>query len=236
MNQILLLHGAIGSKDQLQPLKSLLENDFIVHSLNFGGHGGEAFGNDFSIQGFSVEVAEYIRQQDISPVHIFGYSMGGYVAAYLALKQPGLVKCVVTLATKFHWDESIAAKEIKMLDGDKIAEKLPAFAEQLAQRHAPNNWKAVLQKTGEMLLAMGIDNPLKETDYGKIETPVLVMLGDRDKMVSFDETVGVYQSLPNGSMAVLPASPHPFEQVDAGQLAYQIRHFISRISLMKEDF
>ena len=44
------------------------------------------------------------------------------------------------------------------------------------------------------------------------------MLGDRDKMVSLDETVAVYKSLPNAEMCVLPNTPHPLEQADTGLL------------------
>ncbi len=230
MNHILLLHGAIGAASQLQPLQSMLENDFIVHTINFNGHGGNAFGNAFSIKQFATEVADYILQNGLESVHIFGYSMGGYVAMYLAARHPDLVKSICTLATKFYWDEAVAAKEIKMLDAEKIEEKLPAFAKQLEQRHAPNNWKDVLSKTKEMLIAMGNNNPLKQADYSTITKPVLVMLGDRDKMVSLEETATVYKALPNAQMAVLPATPHPLEQVNLEQLAYQIKRFVGNFA------
>jgi pimeloyl-ACP methyl ester carboxylesterase len=229
MNHILLLHGAIGAASQLQPLLSMLENDFKAHTLNFNGHGGNAFGNAFSIEQFATEVADYIQDNKLEYIHIFGYSMGGYVAMYLATKYPDLVKSICTLATKFYWDEAVAAKEIKMLAADKIEEKLPAFAKELEQRHAPNNWKDLLGKTKEMLIAMGNNNPLKTADYSTIIKPVLLMLGDRDKMVSLEETVTVYKALPNAQMAVLPGTPHPLEQVDMEQLAYQIKKFAGSI-------
>jgi esterase/lipase len=43
MAHLVLLHGAIGSKDQLHPLANALKKDFDVHLLNFSGHGGNAF-------------------------------------------------------------------------------------------------------------------------------------------------------------------------------------------------
>jgi esterase/lipase len=46
MKDILLLHGAIGAKDQLQPLADALKDRYIVHTLNFSGHGGEAFAKE----------------------------------------------------------------------------------------------------------------------------------------------------------------------------------------------
>ena len=76
---------------------------------------------------------------------------------YLAKQQPERVGRIMTLATKFHWDEPTAQKECGMLDADKIEAKVPAFAAALAKRHAPNNWKEVLNRTKDMLLAMGND-------------------------------------------------------------------------------
>ena len=55
MKNIVLLHGAIGAKDQLQPLADLLKNDFIVHVFNFSGHGGKPFAEEhFSIEAIKV--------------------------------------------------------------------------------------------------------------------------------------------------------------------------------------
>jgi len=214
MKNILLLHGAIGCKAQLQPMADFLSSDSKVHTINFEGHGGEGLPNYFSIESFADSVKAYILQQNIFPIHIFGYSMGGYVAMYLASKEPQLVASIVTLATKFHWDEVTAAKETAMLNPEKISLKLPAFATELQHRHAPNNWKAVLQKTADMLHAMGNSNPLQPSDYKTIETPILLMLGDRDKMVSLEETVAVYKSLSKAQLAILPNTGHPIEKVN----------------------
>ena len=43
MKNLLVLHGAIGSKSQFDSIASLLDNQFDIHLLNFSGHGGEAF-------------------------------------------------------------------------------------------------------------------------------------------------------------------------------------------------
>ena len=80
MHKLLLLHGAIGAKDQLQPLAQALKNDYEVHALNFSGHGGEQMPNSFSIELFANDVLTYLDKTNIQKINIFGYSMGGYVA------------------------------------------------------------------------------------------------------------------------------------------------------------
>lgn len=223
MQPILLLHGAIGSSVQLQPLAGILSGHYEVHLFSFPGHGGTPQPDEpFSIKTFAAATLEYIEENKLNDLIVFGYSMGGYVAMYLAKENPQLFAKIITLGTKFHWDEPTAAREIKMLNAETIAAKVPAFAKALEQMHAPNDWKQLLSNTADMLSGMGKDNPLKTEDYSSINTPSLIMLGDRDNMVTLEETVNVYKQLPNAQMAVLPGTPHPIEKVDAEMLAYFI--------------
>lgn len=227
MKNILLLHGAIGCKVQLEPLALLLKENFQVYSLNLPGHGGEPFPlQGFSIEGFAEAVIKYLNENSIEKISIFGYSMGGYVAMMLAKNHPERIEEIITLATKFYWDEAIAAKEIKMLQPDVIAEKIPAFATELAKRHAPLNWKEQLQHTQQLLSNLGKKNALVLPEYKKISTPCLLMLGDKDKMVTLQETAAVYEQLSNASLAVLPQTEHPIEKADNSLLKFYIERFI----------
>lgn len=227
MQHLLLLHGALGARDQFDPLVSSLDKNCRVHTLNFSGHGGQAFADrDFSIPLFADNVLDYLHKHDISRVNIFGYSMGGYVGIHLAKYSPEKVNKLITLATKYHWDEATAAKEVKMLDPATILQKIPAFADQLEKRHAPHDWKLLLEKTKELLLGLGRNNALKPGDYSSIMCNSLLLLGDRDKMISLDETVAVYKELPNAQLGILPATPHPFEQVDIHLLSILINRFL----------
>lgn len=227
MHSLLLLHGALGSKDQLLPLADLLSNSFTVHTPDLEGHGTNCCINTiFSIGSFGDDVARYLKQNNISKTSIFGYSMGGYVAMWLAKNHPALVDKVITLATKFHWDETTAAKEMKMLHAETLEAKVPAFAEQLSKRHGAAHWKNMLQQTSDMLYRLGNNNTLKLPDYSTIHIPCLLLLGDRDKMVSVEETIAVQRSLPQAQYRLLTNTAHPIEQVDAGKLAGIIRDFI----------
>jgi pimeloyl-ACP methyl ester carboxylesterase len=225
---LLLLHGAIGAKDQLMPLADNLRDSFEVHTPDFGGHGGAPFNEQpLSIALFASEVLKYMDAYQLTNASVFGYSMGGYVGMYLAKHYPERITKLATLATKYHWDEAIAAREIQMLNPEKIAQKLPAFAKSLQQRHAPNDWKVLLQKTAAMMVGLGADNTLKAADYASITTPALILLGDRDKMVSLEESVAVYKALPNAQMGMLPATQHPIEQADIAALEFAVRRFLN---------
>ncbi len=225
MQPLILLHGALGAASQFQVLKELLAGDYSVHILDFSGHGASiAEPETYSIDLFAQDVILYMDEQRISQSYVFGYSMGGYVALYLARHFPERIISLATLATKMHWDEPTALRETGMQDVAKIKAKVPQLVLALQERHEGKNWKGVVGKTANMLLGMGADTPLKEEDFSQLAQPVLVMLGDRDKMVGLEETTAVYKKLMNGRMAMLPGTPHSYEQVNAALLAQILRY------------
>lgn len=227
MQHLLLLHGALGAKDQLAPLEAALQKEYTIHTLNFTGHGGEPIPEvPFSIPLFAQNVLQYLAAQRLEKVAVFGYSMGGYVGMYLARHHAAAITKLVTLGTKFFWDEDIAARQQKMFNVAVIEEKAPELAAQLQNRHAPQDWKQVVQRTASMLTDMGNDNPLKEEDYSLIQTPILLTQGDRDKMIPAEEILQVYRQLPTAQWCILPTTPHPFEQVNVPQLLGIVRPFL----------
>jgi esterase/lipase len=53
---LLLLHGALGSRSQLEPLHSLLDQRAIeTYAMNFSGHGGAPFAPEFGIEAFAED-------------------------------------------------------------------------------------------------------------------------------------------------------------------------------------
>ncbi len=226
MTKLLLLHGALGSKMQMEPLADKLKNDFEVLSLNFSGHGGAPFAAAFDIETFMAEVLDFLDKNELEAVDIFGYSMGGYVALNLANLHSARVGKIVTLATKFDWTPEAAERESRMLDPGKIEAKIPAFANLLRERHAPNDWKILLQKTGEMMLGLGQQPLLTTQVLAQIQHDVLVCLGDADQMVGLDETKWAAETVPCGKLRVLEQTPHPLEKVDLDMLEATLRSFL----------
>jgi pimeloyl-ACP methyl ester carboxylesterase len=224
---LILLHGALGSKLQLDPLKSILENNFNVLSFNFEGHGDRSTTNDLSIQRFSENLNEFIAANGLTKPNIFGYSMGGYVALYLEANHPESVGKIMTLGTKFNWNPEGAAKEVRMLSPSIIEEKVPRFAQHLSKIHAPNDWKSNMLKTADMMSMMGENPPLNQTLYSKVNSKVLLTLGEKDQMVTREETESVLRQLPNAKLLLFPDFEHPIEKVNLDQLATGITKFFA---------
>lgn len=216
--ELLLLHGALGSGDQLQPLASVLTADFSVHTLTFSGHGGLPIVHPLSLPQLAQDVLRYLDEHQLPARQVFGYSMGGYVATYIALHFPDRFDQIHTLGTKWAWTPQSADKETRLLDPDVIEEKVPQFAKQLKARHHPEDWRKVLEFTAEFMHNLSQGTALQQSDFERIETPIHILRGDQDNMVTEAESQQVADWLPHGSYQSLSDTPHPIEQVDYGML------------------
>lgn len=227
---LLLLHGALGASEQFALLASLLSDRYNVHSFDFEGHGKASFRDrPFRMEHFAENVRDHMEQHAIERTHIFGYSMGGYVAMTLANTHPLLVQSIATLGTKFYWDSDIAAREVALLDTEKIAAKVPHFARALAERHTAAGWETVANCTHALLMHLAEQRGLRAEDVAHIKQRVRVIIGDRDSTVSLTESVEIYRALPNGEMEVLPATPHQLEKVSLGRLAFSLAEFFGDV-------
>lgn len=230
MKPIILLHGAIGAKDQLEPFaKELSAKGYQTYTLNFSGHGQTPFQDQFSISQFSEELLEFVVKNHLIRPVVFGYSMGGYVALYLASQKPGILGDIITLGTKFEWSPEIAAKEIKMLDAKTISEKVPKFADALQKRHG-NDWQLLLQKTADMMIELGNTNLLTPTTFSQVKSKVLIGLADGDTMVSITETDNAASKIIAAKRYTLQNTKHPIETVNVIELSKIISEFITSAS------
>lgn len=225
MKDLLLLHGALGSKEQFLDLEIALAEKYKLHTLNFSGHGRRPWHQHaYTIQNFAHEVLDYMNENYIQTMDVFGYSMGGYVALWLARFYPERVGKIYTLGTKLKWSEEEAEREIKMLNPDVVVEKVPAFAQSLAERHGEHEWKSVMSKTALLMKDLAHTH-LTEQDFIKMEHTVLLTRGGKDNMVTAEETKYVQRVIKNAQYKEYEGVPHPFEKFPLDVLTREIENY-----------
>jgi pimeloyl-ACP methyl ester carboxylesterase len=220
MEKIIVLHGAIGSTKQMQPIIQQFEKSYEVHTFNFIGHGGTALPESLTMEMFVEQLQEFVISNKLQQAKVFAYSMGGYVALALESKHPGTFAKIFTFATKWDWNADTAPKEAAMLNPEKIKEKVPAFAEYLSQQHG-QDWEQLLRLVSGMMIQLGNSPLMNQEAFKKVEIPVCVSVGDRDTMVTLQETLSVYSSLKNGGLHVFHHTAHPFEKANH-QMIYEV--------------
>ena len=221
--RILLLHGGLGARDQMQPLAQALEPVLDPVALDLPGHGAAPLdGGGFDIETMRARVVGALDSWQLGRIAVFGYSMGGYVGLEVARRRPDLVSGVVTFGTKFAWTPESAAREARFLDAAKIRAKVPYFAEELERRHTALGWETVLGHTAAMMAALGQAPVLTPERLAEINCPVRIMVGDKDGTVSVEESLAASRTLPRGELEVLPGVAHPFEKVSPDRIARSI--------------
>lgn len=224
---LFLLHGALGSAKQFDPLRNHLPAGMPVIAPDFPGHGEYAADTaPFSMEQFSEFLFNLMEEQHIPEARFFGYSMGGYAALFFASKHPDRVRNLFTLGTKFDWTPETASKETALLDPEKIEAKVPAFAQNLAERHGAGYWKAVVSRTAGLLYNLGAGEKMSQETLSGIHCPVTIGLGEWDNMVHPEESRAVANTLPQGRFEILPGCKHPFEQVNFILLAERIKDIL----------
>lgn len=226
MKNLLLLHGALASKNQFNNLISLLKNDFNADAINLSGHGGtpiDPLGYHFSV--FANDILRHIDSKQIEKVNLFGYSMGGYAALSFAKLYPDRVERIFTLNVKFNWDKNSTEKEVSMLNADNLLAKVPHFADNLIRQHGEEKWKNVLNQTGEMMRNLAVQPFLTDSDIKNIIVPTLLGIGDKDETSSIEETLEIHRKISDSQLLVIPNTKHPFEKINTELLCLFIKKF-----------
>lgn len=75
-----------------------------------------------------------------------------------------------------------------------------------------------------MMVSLG-KNPSLKNNLSTITIPVQIMVGDKDNMVTLEESMEVYRSLPNSKLAVLPDTKHPMDKIRPNLLLNLMKDF-----------
>lgn len=224
---LILLHGALGTEQQFDKLVPKLTQEGSIHRFNFEGHGqAGSLEGPLKMDYFVENVLGYMQEHNLPKANFFGYSMGGYVALLLAKENPEKVNKIATLGTIFQWNPAVAERESRYLYPEKIKEKVPDFAERLANLH-PDGWELLVEKTREMLLKLGHSPKIKEEDWKSLDLAVRLHIGDQDNTADLAVTISVFKQLQNAELCVLPGTPHFIEKVDFSLLAQSLASFFS---------
>lgn len=220
---IIFLHGALGSAAQFDGIRAQLPDLAEAMAINLPGHGGQPTEEPFSAAGFGKAVLEILDKNQTEKARLFGYSMGGYVALWLAWKYPERVQSVLTYGTKLDWNPEVAAGMCRMFDPEKIELKAPQMAESLAKIHGVGQWKDLCRRTADFLIALGDGQGVPEEAFARIPCPVVIGWGDADLVVSQEESMRVASAIPAGRLEILSEGKHLIEQTSPEHLADFIR-------------
>lgn len=201
---LVLLHGGLMTIEALGPLLPALAASRTVYAVELEGHGRTRdLDRPLSLRQFADDVAGFIARQDLGPVDVVGFSMGGATALGLAAHHPEAVDRLVVISASHQPDsihDSVRAgwpqMNAAMLAGTPMEEAYRAVAPE------PERFAVLVDKMREAMLAgMGWEDDAMRA----IEAPTLLIVGDTD-IVQPMKVLKLFQ-LMGGAVSEHPMGP-----------------------------
>jgi pimeloyl-ACP methyl ester carboxylesterase len=199
---VLLLHGGLGdSRMLLDGVGAAVGGDHRIVAFDRRGHGRTADTEaPFHYADMGEETVGVLKEVVGGPAHLIGFSDGGIIGLLVALDRPDLVRSLVLIGTNYHHDG------IAPIDFDPESPVLAMIAAAYAELSPDGavHFETVLEKT---MALFETEPTLTLEDVARIGCPTLVLVGD-DDAVTLDHTCSLFETLPNGQLAVVPAASH----------------------------
>jgi pimeloyl-ACP methyl ester carboxylesterase len=216
---LVLLHGAFSaigtSFGELLP--GLAETRKVV-AFELQGHGHTAdIDRPLSQESMADDVVAAIDRLELGPVDVFGYSMGGFVALLVAIRNPEVVRKLVVMSVGYTLEgvhpglmDGLGEMTPEMMHGSQFHDEYLRIAPR------PEDFDRLFAKKAEMDRRT---EDLSADDIRAIAAPTLVMIGDSD-LITPEHAVemfrlrggGVFGDMPPGmpasQLAVIPGASH----------------------------
>src|SRR5918997_414424 len=195
---MILLHGGLGSGEMFGPILPALAEDHQVIAVDLQGHGRTAdIDRPIDIRLMADDIAALIDHLGLEKPDVVGYSLGGGVAFFTAVKVPEKVGRLVMASANIRRDaipaEMLAQQGQVSAAAAEYMTDTPMY--QLYQKVAPRpeDFPRLLDKIGE---AMAKDFDFTEEVRG-LQVPTLIVAADAD-MAPPSHFVEVFELLDGG--------------------------------------
>jgi pimeloyl-ACP methyl ester carboxylesterase len=178
---LILLHGGLGSSEMFGPTLTELAQQHQVIAVDLQGHGRTAdIDRPIDIRLMADDIAALIDHLKLDKPDVVGYSLGGGVALFTAVKYPDKVRRLVVASAHARRDaippEMLAQQAQVNAAAAEFMKDTPMW--ELYQRVAPHpqDFPRLLDKVGE---SMAQDYDYTE-DVRRLQVPTLLVAADAD--------------------------------------------------------
>ncbi len=195
---VILLHGGLGSGEMFGPVLPLLADKREVIAVDLQGHGRTAdIDRPIDTRLMAEDIAALIGHLGLEKPDVMGYSLGGGVAFWTAVRHPELVGRVIVVSGNIRRDaiypEMLGQQGQVSAAAAEFMKDTPMY--QLYQRVAPRpeDFGRLLDKLGEL---MSKDFDFSEEVRG-LRVPTLIACADAD-MAPPSHYVAIFELLGGG--------------------------------------
>lgn len=196
---LFLLHGFTQSSKSWLPFVSDYANEYEVYLVDLKGHGKSSpFTEKLSIKSAANDLQALISYLKLDSINAIGYSYGGDILFQLALLNPGLIKSIITIGSCGSWNANDFPKWLDFLSYKNI-DNLPWMQEQQTSEEQIQN---ILEQIPNYNIRLSND------ELRTIQTRILIVVGDNDDSLPFNDVLNAKKELPNSSLWIVPNTGH----------------------------
>jgi pimeloyl-ACP methyl ester carboxylesterase len=235
---VVLIHG-LGSKSQqdwvaLAPY--LVRTGYHVYAMDLLGHGRSAKPPElsYSIREEAKFVESFLDANHLTSVALGGESMGGWIAATVALDRPDLVKRLMlfdSAGMKFQlsFDQAIFTPQTEQQVDQLMAEvtpnapRLPQFVKaDYIRKTKRNGWV-----TQRALASMTTGADDLDEKFSALKMPLLIVWGKQDTMTPLSLGESMHRAAPQSTLAIYDGCGHIAVVTCINQIAPTVLNFLS---------
>ena len=203
---MLLINGGAATIESWFSQIPEFRNHYQIIATDSRGQGRTQDGDgpiNFDVMASDFEaLLDHLKVKNVSVV---GWSDGGVVGLKLAINRPDLVKKIVALGAHSRPEGMTAEfrEEVKNSSPENFPPILVDGYKALSP-DGPKHWPVVFNKLKTMWLTLP---NIPESDLGKIQCPVLLMVGEHD-VIRRDESERLARLIPKAQLKVLDGASH----------------------------
>jgi pimeloyl-ACP methyl ester carboxylesterase len=232
---VLLIHGA-GENHLVWPIGLRRLPGTIVYAIDLPGHGKSQGAGRSTIAGYTEWLVAFLDALRLPTAVLVGHSMGGAIAQWLALTQPGRIAALVLVATGAKL--RVAPQLLEQAQNDFLAavdlvsqwEWGPAAPEglrQLGKQQLLANIPEVMLGDYRACDAFDVRERLRT-----IAAPTLIVAGEVDQMTPLKHAMFMAEQIPQARLKAVPEAGHMVMLEAAEMVTQTIADFLRDNSMV----
>ncbi|HBM16583.1 MAG TPA: hypothetical protein DD381_09625 [Lentisphaeria bacterium] len=223
---LVLVPGLSGTCDTFSLVSNAFAKDFTVVSLDNRGS-GRSFSQTkhFTIQNMAEDLASLVNLLEFDKINLLGHSMGGFIVQEYVNKYPDKVDKIILSNTSrkcSYRNKDIFQCLIKLI---KNADYLECWHRMFSQwiytdefiNNNPRSYESAISYSLHYPYAQCADYfeaqalacaNYKTTVKDKNQIPSLILYGDKDKLITPEESLELLNYFPNSKKALMKRSGH----------------------------
>ena len=222
---IVMVHGLASNKDKWLKLSQQLKDKYRIIVPDLPGHGDsvQELDCDYSINAQAQHLAEFIKKLNLDKVHIIGNSLGGAIVTRFTYQFPKMVESLIlmnsygALKTKshlYHLAQKLGYNPIIKINSVQDYRRMMKIA-MVKPPYIPTFIIKILvkkmqqrKKLNEKIFFASYKNSNLISLLPHISQPVLLIWGEKDKILHVDDSRLFRQEIPNCKRIILKDIGH----------------------------